>query len=62
MQAGGCAQFTRRQPCAVEPFGGARFRYLAANVLGADGRTFFPATGDQDFGRGRDASPSASSA
>src|SRR6476619_1512296 len=30
MQAGGCAKFTRRQPCAVEPFGGATCRYLAA--------------------------------
>ena len=55
MQAGGCARFTRRQPCAVEPFGGARFRYLAANVLASDGRTFFPATGLKTFGTGRDA-------
>src|SRR5206468_3408925 len=31
MQSGGCAKFTRRVPCALEPFGGARFRYLAAN-------------------------------
>ena len=55
MQAGGCAQFTRRQPCAVETFAGAGFRYLAANVLGADGRSFFPATGLKTFGSGRDA-------
>jgi 5'-nucleotidase len=55
MQSGGCAQFTRRQPCAVEPFGGARFRYLAANVLNVDGRSFFPATGLKTFGTGRDA-------
>jgi 5'-nucleotidase len=55
MQAGGCAQFTRRQPCAVEPFGGARFRYLAANVIGTDGKTLFPATGLKTFGGGRDA-------
>ena len=47
MQAGGCAKFTRRTPCAVEPFGGATFRYLAANVLQSDGSTIFPATGDQ---------------
>ena len=42
MQAGGCAKFTRRVPCAVEPFGGAKFRYLAANVVQADGSTIFP--------------------
>jgi 5'-nucleotidase len=44
MQAGGCAKYTRRVPCAIEPFGGASFRYLAANVLQADGSTIFPAT------------------
>src|SRR6476659_5877441 len=49
MQAGGCAKFTRRIPCAVEPFGGARFRYLAANVVQADGSTVFPATGLKRF-------------
>jgi 5'-nucleotidase len=42
MQAGGCAKYTRRAPCAVEPFGGAHFRYLAANVVQADGSTIFP--------------------
>jgi 5'-nucleotidase len=42
MQAGGCAKYTRRVPCAVEPFGGAKFRYLAANVVQADGSTIFP--------------------
>jgi 5'-nucleotidase len=42
MQAGGCAKYTRRVPCAVEPFGGAHFRYLAANVVQADGSTIFP--------------------
>src|SRR5205814_7400025 len=45
MQAGGCAKYTQRTPCAVEPFSGARFRYLAANVFRADGSTIFPATG-----------------
>ncbi len=44
MQSGGCARFTNRQPCAVEPFAGAAFNYLAANVLGEDGRSIFPAT------------------
>ena len=49
MQAGGCARFTRREPCAVEPFAGAKFRYLAANVVQADGSTVFPATGTKRF-------------
>jgi len=49
MQAGGCDKFTRRIPCALEPFGGARFRYLAANVLQADGTTIFPATAIKRF-------------
>jgi 5'-nucleotidase len=50
MQSGGCAKFTRRTPCAVEPFAGARFRYLAANVVQSDGTTVFPATGIKHFG------------
>ncbi len=50
MQSGGCIKFTRRTPCAVEQFAGARFRYLAANVVQADGTTVFPATGIKRFG------------
>jgi 5'-nucleotidase len=49
IQAGGCAQYTRRAPCAVERFGGARFRYLAANVIQPDGSTIFPGTGLKRF-------------
>jgi len=49
MQAGGCAQNTRRTPCAVEPFAGAKFHYLAANVVQADGTTVFPSTGVKTF-------------
>ena len=49
MQAGGCAKFTRRVPCAVEPFSGARFNYLAANVVGPDGKTIFPASAVKTF-------------
>ena len=49
MQVGGCAQNTRRTPCAVEPFSGARFNYLAANVVQADGSTVFPSTGIKTF-------------
>ena len=28
----------------LEPFAGAKFRYLAANVIGTDGKTIFPPT------------------
>jgi 5'-nucleotidase len=49
MQAGGCAKFTRRVPCALEPFTGATFRYLAANVIGPDGQTLFPSTALKRF-------------
>lgn len=49
MQWGGCAKFTRRTPCAVERFGGAKFRYLAANVVQHDGTTIFPATAIKRF-------------
>ena len=51
MQMGGCEKHTSRQPCRVQPFNGAGFRMLAANVLTADGRTLFPGTGIKDFGQ-----------
>jgi 5'-nucleotidase len=50
MQDGGCAKFTNRQPCAVEPFAGAGFQYLSANVQRADGATLFPATAVKEVG------------
>ncbi len=50
MQRGGCVQYTRRRPCALEPFGGAHFRFLAANVLQKDGTTLFPAAAIRRFG------------
>jgi 5'-nucleotidase len=50
MQRGGCQQYTRRRPCALEPFPGAKFRFLAANVLTEDGNTLFPATAIRRFG------------
>jgi 5'-nucleotidase len=53
MQKGGCAKLTARTPCAVEPFPGARFTFLAANVRTEDGGTLFPATAIRDFGTGR---------
>lgn len=50
MQYGGCAKYTMRTPCAVEPYPGAHFRFLAANVLKADGSTLFPPTAIRRFG------------
>ncbi|MGN6057631.1 MAG: bifunctional metallophosphatase/5'-nucleotidase [Sphingomicrobium sp.] len=50
MQHGGCAKYTRRTPCAFEPFRGARFQFLAANVMRKDGSTIFPATAIRRFG------------
>ncbi len=52
MQKGGCEKHTVRQPCAVEPFGGARFNFLAANVVRRDGATLFPAYAIRSFGKG----------
>ncbi len=51
MQTGGCEKHTERQPCRLEPFDGASFRFLAANVVRADGTTLFPGTGIKDFGQ-----------
>ncbi|HYI41970.1 MAG TPA: bifunctional metallophosphatase/5'-nucleotidase [Allosphingosinicella sp.] len=53
MQKGGCEKNTVRQPCAVEPFPGARFGFLAANVVKQDGATLFPAYAIRSFGKGR---------
>ncbi|HEU4650094.1 MAG TPA: bifunctional metallophosphatase/5'-nucleotidase [Croceibacterium sp.] len=51
MQAGGCDRHTVREPCQLDrPFEGARFTYLAANVLDAQGRTLFPGTAMRSFG------------
>jgi len=52
MQNGGCAQFTATKPCQLEPFAGARFRYLAASTVDQAGHTLFPATGLKTFGSG----------
>ena len=49
IQSGGCEKHTQRQPCAVEPFTGARFQYLAANVRQADGTTPLPSSGIKRF-------------
>ncbi|HEX8841022.1 MAG TPA: bifunctional metallophosphatase/5'-nucleotidase, partial [Sphingomicrobium sp.] len=50
MQNGGCGKYTTRVPCRLERFKGARFEYLAANVLRADGSTIFPATAISQIG------------
>ncbi|MDQ3246548.1 MAG: bifunctional metallophosphatase/5'-nucleotidase, partial [Pseudomonadota bacterium] len=50
MQRGGCAMHTSRAPCAVEPFDGADFRFLAANVVTANGSTLFQGSAIKDFG------------
>ena len=50
MQRGGCEKHTSRQPCKLEPFDGADFKFLAANVITAQGATLFPGTAIKDFG------------
>jgi 5'-nucleotidase len=52
MQRGGCEQHTTAQPCRLEPFGGARFNFLAANVRTASGETLLPAYGIRTYGSG----------
>lgn len=54
LQNGGCVQHTVRPPCRVDrDFPGARYRYLAANVIDKSGETLFPATALRSFGAGR---------
>ena len=51
MQRGGCAKHSTREPCQVDGnFRGARFGFLAANVLNSDGATLLPGTAIKDFG------------
>ncbi|HTK58308.1 MAG TPA: 5'-nucleotidase C-terminal domain-containing protein [Sphingomicrobium sp.] len=50
MQKGGCEKYTRRQPCALEPFRGANFQYLAANVVGANRQPLFPGAAIKQVG------------
>ena len=52
-QTGGCARHAARKPCQVEPFKGASFGFLAANVIRSEGRPLFPATAMRSFGKGR---------
>ena len=50
MQNGGCEKNTTRVPCRVEPFGGAKFQFLAANVARTNGDTIFPGSAIREFG------------
>src|SRR5688500_16129375 len=52
MQQGGCEAHTRRQPCRLDnPLEGAKFTYLAANVIAEDGgAALFPGTAIRQFG------------
>ncbi len=50
MQRGGCTKYTARKPCALKSFQGARFKFLAANVLTGEGETLFPSTAVLKFG------------
>lgn len=50
MQRGGCEKHTTKTPCAVEPFKGASFQFLAANVLTGEGGTLFPGTSIRQLG------------
>jgi 5'-nucleotidase len=50
MQKGGCEKYTTRIPCRLEPFKGARFQYLGANVIREDGTTLLPASAIRQVG------------
>lgn len=50
LQKGGCAKLTQREPCQLEPFGGASYTYLAGNTVRADGSSLLPGTTIKQFG------------
>lgn len=54
LQEGGCEKNTRLEPCQLEQFTGARYKYLSASTYKADGATLFPATALKTFGTGPD--------
>ena len=49
LQDGGCEKNTRLEPCRVEPFAGAHYKYLSASTFKSDGSTLFPGTGLKVF-------------
>ena len=52
LQNGGCERNTRLEPCRLERFQGAGYKYLAASTSKADGSPLFPATALKSFGSG----------
>lgn len=52
LQNGGCEKNTRGEPCQLEQFKGASYKYLAASTTLADGSPLFPGTGLKTFGEG----------
>ena len=52
LQKGGCEKLVAREPCQLERFAGAQFRYLAASTRTAAGVTLFPASAIRTFGEG----------
>lgn len=53
MRKGGCAKFTRIEPCQInQQFPGANFEFLAANVKKSDNQTLFPSYGIKTFKQG----------
>ena len=50
---GGCARLAARPPCALHPYRGARFAFLAANTLTASGGPLFAGSALRSFGTGR---------
>ncbi len=52
VQNGGCEKNTLREPCQLEKYAGANFKYLSASTFTEDGKTLFPATGIKTFGEG----------
>lgn len=53
LQNGGCEKNTRGEPCQLERFKGASYKYLAASTTLPDGSPLFPGTGLKTFGEGR---------
>lgn len=53
IQNGGCEKHGAREPCAVEPYPGAKTRFLSANTVTETGATLFPSYAIRRFGRGR---------
>jgi 5'-nucleotidase len=49
LQNGGCQKNTRHEPCQLEQFAGAGYKYLSASTRKEDGSTLFPGTGLKRF-------------